>query len=692
MSYSYKCKRCGKLFEIDAAPSKTLLCRSCAQQVKLDKREIAGPTDICAFCGKPFVRRGPSQLYCKGPHYRICPICGKEYEEKNNENLKRPPHACSYECRAKKSKATSLEKYGCNAPGNNDEARKKAKATREAKRMKQRNCIICGRLFMQKTNAQRICENDHYSACPVCGKQIVWNSTREVEPCSKECRKELTRRKNIAKYGVEHPMQNKEVQAHHRQAMLDKYGVESPLQSEEIKQRAIQTNIERFGTEWALGNSEIRQSINETNQARYGNVCPANGEEQREQTRETMMEKYGAPTVFESAELREKVKQTMIDRYGAEHPMQVPEIVNTVIHKRKVHMQEIVDKSRETFIQRYGVSNPMYKQELVDKIADTMTERYGVKSPMLVPEFHDKMCTTYLERHGSDFGVSDVNKRFANMLNQAGFVTEFEYYVGNRRFDIHIKGTNICFEIDPTYTHNIIGNHWGSGVQSNSQLIKTRIAEENGYRCIHVFDWDNWNSVLDLVVERDSVFARKCEIFELSKQATDDFMNRFHIQKTCKGQTYSYGLTYHGELVEVITFGKPRYNRNYQFELLRLCSNPNYSVVGGASKLFKHFVKIVNPESIISYCDRSKFSGAVYEKIGMSHIRDTEPNKVWSKGTVRITDNLLRQRGFDQLFNTNYGKGTSNEELMIENGWLPVYDCGQLVYEWRAQNEETKRV
>ena len=37
-------------------------------------------------------------------------------------------------------------------------------------------------------------------------------------------------------------------------------------------------------------------------------------------------------------------------------------------------------------------------------------------------------------------------------------------------------------------------------------------------------------------------------------------------------------------------------------------------------------------------------------------------------GERHITDNLLRQRGFDQLFNTNYDKGTSNEELMLYYG------------------------
>lgn len=50
------------------------------------------------------------------------------------------------------------------------------------------------------------------------------------------------------------------------------------------------------------------------------------------------------------------------------------------------------------------------------------------------------------------------------------------------------------------------------------------------------------------------------------------------------------------------------------------------------------------------------------------------------KTNVHITDNLLRQRGFDQLHGTNYGKGTSNEELMLEHDYVEVYDAGQSTY------------
>ena len=125
-----------------------------------------------------------------------------------------------------------------------------------------------------------------------------------------------------------------------------------------------------------------------------------------------------------------------------------------------------------------------------------------------------------------------------------------------------------------------------------------------------------------------------------------------------------------------MTFGKPRYNKNYQWELLRLCTNSDYIIVGGAERLFKYFTKTYKPESIISYCDISKFTGNVYYSLGFTLKEQTKPAKIWSKDDRRITDNLLRMRGFDQLFGTMYGKGILNEELMLEHGWKPIYDCG----------------
>ena len=131
-----------------------------------------------------------------------------------------------------------------------------------------------------------------------------------------------------------------------------------------------------------------------------------------------------------------------------------------------------------------------------------------------------------------------------------------------------------------------------------------------------------------------------------------------------------------------MTFDKPRYNKNYDFELIRYCSS--YNVVGGAEKLFHHFIAEHKGVTVISYCDDSKFSGDTYKKLGFTYI-NSNVSKHWYNIKTRqhITDNLLRQRGFDQLFNVNYGKGTDNRELMLSYGFVEVFDAGQSVYVYK---------
>ena len=42
------------------------------------------------------------------------------------------------------------------------------------------------------------------------------------------------------------------------------------------------------------------------------------------------------------------------------------------------------------------------------------------------------------------------------------------------------------------------------------------------------------------------------------------------------------------------------------------------SVVGGASKLFKHFLKQHNPQEVVSFSMNHLFNGTMYQKLGFS--------------------------------------------------------------------------
>ena len=497
-------------------------------------------------------------------------------------------------------------------------------------------------------------------------------------PSQSESIKQKKRETALRHFGVENPQQSEIVRSRVRQTNLARYGVEYVFQADSVKDKIRQTNQERYGVEYASQSEEIKEKARQTSQERYGTDHPMQSEEVQERTRRTVFNRYGVENLAQLTEIQDKIKQTNFERYGVENPSQAEEIKRkkeqtTLEHYGVLHplqSPEIREKVRQTNIQRYGVENPSQLEEIKKKVSATCREHYGVNWPCQRPE--------YRASHGNN---SRPNREFAQLLSSQGIEFEREFSVGNYSYDFRVG--NILIEINPYATHNTLWNPYGAGgVSETYHQSKSQIALEAGFHCIHVFDWDDTSKIISLLKSRSVIYARKCEICEVSVKECDEFLNLYHLQNTCKGQAVRLGLYYNGELVSVMTFGKPRYNRNFQWELLRYCSIKN--ITGGAERLFKMFVRCFNPLSIISYCDYSKFQGRVYDILGFKVKRGVNPSKHWysPKEQRHITDNFLRQRGFDQIFDEHYGKGTSNEELMIQRGYFPVFDCGQGVYYW----------
>lgn len=180
-----------------------------------------------------------------------------------------------------------------------------------------------------------------------------------------------------------------------------------------------------------------------------------------------------------------------------------------------------------------------------------------------------------------------------------------------------------------------------------------------------MFDWDDKSKVINLLKHRDTVYARNCEVRLVDTLECNQYLMAYHLQGKCNNQTIRLGLYHDNQLVSLMTFGVARYNKKYEYELLRYCASHN--VVGGVEKLFKYFVVNYKPSSIVSYCDTSKFSGKVYDILGFTLDTINSPSCHWysAKEGKHITDNLLRMQGYDRLFKENHGKGTSNEELIL---------------------------
>ena len=462
-----------------------------------------------------------------------------------------------------------------------------------------------------------------------------------------------------------------------KETLLARYGVDNAAKSREIYEKVKKTNLERYGVEYSAQADVVKEKIKTTNLKKYGVECSFQAEVVKGKIKATNLERYGVDNPSKSTIIKSKIVESNRKNLGVDYPMQ---------------SKEVMDKSRLTSLEKYGTEYPNQSDIVKQHIKESNLEKYGVERPAQSDEIKRKTIETNRKRYGVDYTClvfsgkykgndSSYNRSFAKLLDDVGIVYEREFLLEKYSYDFRVGNTLI--EINPTATHNTHFNPYGKNrIDVNYHRDKSELARDSGYHVIHVFDWDDTDKVVQLLKDRVTVYARKCDIRVVSDIDTNNYLDMHHLQGTCRGQKIRLGLYYNNQLVSLMTFGKSRFNKNCEYELLRYCSH--YNVVGGAEKLFKHFINEYKPSSIVSYCDTSKFSGKVYDVLGFKIDTINSPSCHWYsvKENRHITDNLLRMQGYDRLFKESHGKGTSNDELILNRGYLPVYDCGQATYVW----------
>lgn len=157
----------------------------------------------------------------------------------------------------------------------------------------------------------------------------------------------------------------------------------------------------------------------------------------------------------------------------------------------------ISDDTVRRIIEELDINKRKYYPELIKKkYEQTCLEKYGVEHTLLL----DK-CKENARPYRSG-----PNLRFQSLLESKGLIEEkdfkIEFRVGRRLFDFKVG--NYLIEIDPWATHNVT---WNKYFHINYEPIgpeyhreKTLFALENGYTCIHVFDWMDKKQIIEDVL------------------------------------------------------------------------------------------------------------------------------------------------------------------------------------------------
>ncbi len=656
---------------------------------------------ICEWCGKEFDAIANNQKFCKDMHYGTCIVCGNTFPISNDMlNSKERKQTCSRKCSIELRKRTNISKYGGPAPSCSKDIRDKIKATNQERYgvdAPAQNAEIFDKI--KQTNLERY--GVEYSSQSDTARHRCMETVRE-------------------RYGVDNVSKSPEIKQKIESTMVERYGVSNPMKSYEIRNAREAATIERTGYSHHWADPDVREKSKKTLQEHYGVDYPLQSQEIKDRTAETCMRNFGETNPMKCETVRDKVEQTNIDKYGYSCIFSSP---------------EFRDKIRGTLVERYGVPNFTESCEYTHRV---------MKDPSKFEEFaeFDTDPKSYIQSHyytkpslselSRDLGVGteaislrvcrngcqdlvgyvysmmerEVYEFLIENLSECQIIRNTKQIISPYELDIYIPEYNFAIECNPASTHNSTIDTWDSSrspMPYNYHKMKTDMCEEQRIFLFHIFGYDwMWHKdvvqsmILNVLGKCPSkLYARNCDIRHVNSKDASAFLNANHRQGAA-GSSTKLGLYYDNELVSLMTFSKMRNtigtgseDLSDCYELVRFCSKINTSVVGGASKLFKYFIKTYHPTRIRSFSDRAHTKGSLYQTLGFKELRRSDPGYVW----VNLYNdrpyhryNAQKQNIQEFLQDDSIDLSKTEREIMSSHGFVQVFDSGTITWEWRQNN------
>ena len=427
------------------------------------------------------------------------------------------------------------------------------------------------------------------------------------------------------------------------------------------------------------------KSYQEALSRKYGSKSAFSSEDVREKSKNTMLKKYGGHSQS-SASVREKFKDTMLKRHGVEYPSQ---------------SENFREKAKQTLFDRYGTQSNRKASMLVSyddfasrlyNSADELRKLYDEHNCSLgefseITGIHRIQLSKLLEGdYNKGMRVSHGERKLMENICSDKKESGNRKILGGKEIDIWIPDSNLGIEYHGLYWHSrndcqVDKRHfekyelsrkagikllqfWSSEVESKNDIVMSMINNHLG--------------------KSQKIFARKCQIKEISSREHSEFCEKNHLQGAV-GASVRIGLFHEGVLVSVMSFGKSRFDKKHEWEMIRYCSLLDHNIIGGASKMWKYFLKTRKPKSVVTYADARISQGKLYETLGFNFSHHSGSNHFYTKDCRILESRVKYQKHKLKTLLEKFDKDLTGKENMVLNGYRIVYDAGNLVFTYESK-------
>lgn len=431
--------------------------------------------------------------------------------------------------------------------------------------------------------------------------------------------------------------------------------------SEATRAKVRATNIARLGVDVPAKSKHVTTKIKNTNLARYGVKCTQQNQTIKSKSIQSMQHRFGCDHYTQTPDILEQRTSSYLRLYGVEHPRQLnmadgvlSQLSNGDWLKNEHHTQQ---KTPHQIAGELGTTFSTVCRWLDNNQIERIDHPHSGRSvgECQLVEFIESVCGSHI-------------------------ITSDRTIIAPKELDVVLPDLKIAIEYCGLYWHSDCHERISKTYHSD----KMNACSEAGYRLITIFE-DEWLHRRDVVEAKlrhilgvsveSRVYARQCNIRTVTTvQDKREFFNANHIQGYGPGSV-TYALTHNGVDVAMVSYIS---KRNGVFELNRYATSA--VVVGGFSRLLKHFIKNNECSSILTHADKRWSDGGVYFKSGFNCIRESDPGYWYIKQTYRIHRQQFMKKNLHKVL-SDFDPNETEFENCDRHGIRRIWDCGQYTFE-----------
>jgi hypothetical protein len=451
----------------------------------------------------------------------------------------------------------------------------------------------------------------------------------------------------------------------------------------------------------STNNEEVKkksiEAIKKTFDAKYG-MHPMKTSTGINNLKKAVKDKYGVDWISKKDGWYDSVKSNNFIKYGIEHYNNIDKIKTTIANRSNKLNNGIIEKTKQTkFKNHYDYLIKLFEDNRIQFLCNFDNYKgyhfeydYQFKCLDCDRNFENniykpnKVFCKYCHPERVDTSENKFYRFLQEILDKDIIIKQRDRTVLlGKELDIYIPSKNVAFELNGLYWHS----ENGKGLKKTYHLNKTKACAFHGIKLIHIFENELNDkeeivksvikNILNVTAGVSRIYARECELREVPIKDKNKFLIDNHLQGEDKS-TIKLGLYKDGILVSVMTFRKTsRFDKTSDWELLRFCNKLNTIVVGGASKLFAHFINNYKFKQLISYSDRRYFGGEIYNKLGFKFTGFTPPNYYYIVNKYKDLKHRMsfQKHKLPKLLKI-YDEKLSEWENMKNNGYDRIWDCG----------------